>query len=149
MSATTAGAMKAHLERAGLGLAWFRDRAPQDQALPFGVIQEGISRTSDRDGDHTDPAARHGVREQVQVAVYDLWRDGTGKAAERYDLPDALHRALHGAVLTDLPSGRPGFVRVDGYVRIPQVDGPGSAGDPANRANIVQHALTCTVARST
>lgn len=147
MSATTAGAVKAHLEAAGTGIPWFRDLAPQDQALPFGTIQEGISLTLDRDGDHQDPNATQGVREGAQVTIFQAFRGADGKAAEDFTLVGRVIKALHGTRLVTSPTTTYG-VTVRGRVRQPRVDARGSTGDASDRANIVQDVLTIEIARN-
>lgn len=145
MSATTSGALKAHLERAGLGLPFFRDAAPQDQVLPFGVIQEAVAVVPDRDGDlgEQGPGA-HSAAEEAQVTVFQEWRTTDGRAAEAYDLPDRVLRTLHGARLTTAPATVYG-VRVGGRVRFPPAS---SAGASPNGANVVQDVFTLTIRRN-
>jgi hypothetical protein len=150
VSATTAGAIKAHLERPErlvTGVPWFRDRAPKDQPLPFGVIQEGISQTRLRMGDTSDPTGDKAVVELAQATLFQAWRDADGKPAERYDLPDLVWRDLDGALLTTHPAGAV-HIRVRSRVRLPRVDGPGSVGDAADGANVVQDTYTLSLHRS-
>lgn len=147
MSATTAGAVKAHLETAGTGIAWYRDQAPQDAPLPFGTIQEAVSITRMRMGDTMDQSAEKTVAEQVQVSIWQPFRNADGKPGEDYTLVGRVHRALDGCRLPTAPTRVDG-VTVDGVVRIPQVDRRGDTYDPANGANVVQHALTITIRRT-
>lgn len=152
MSATTSGAVKAYLESLGVpGLSVYRDRAPQDATLPLANVQERIALTLDQDGDLMDPDADRGCLEQCQVAVFQAWRDADGRNAESYTLVPQIVRALHGSQLLttgpNLPNARVWGVRVRGVTRIPQIDGPGSTGDSADRANIVQDVITLDVRR--
>lgn len=102
MSATIAGALKAHLESQGWRVPWFRDGAMPGQRAPFGTIQEGIGYADDQHGDLADPAAHVGETELVQVDLYlPARKPGQGRAghaanAEDYQLPRLLRRALRG-----------------------------------------------------
>jgi hypothetical protein len=147
VSATTAGAVKAYLEAAtpSLGLAWFRDKAPEDQALPFGVIQEALDLTMRQHGDLGDPDADLAADEMVQVTVFQEFRNAAGKPGEVYGLADKVARRLHGARLPAAPTVVYA-VTVRSRVRLPRVDAPGRS-DSDNRANIVQDVVTVTVHR--
>lgn len=148
MSATTAGALKAHLEGKGRGVPWFRYRAPKDQALPFGVIQDGISTTPLPMGDTSDPAADKVVTELAQCTLFQEWRDSDGNAAEQYPLPGQIYRDLDGAVLATHPAGTT-HVKVRGVVRLPRIDSPGtSAAEDADGANLIQDTFTVSLHRS-
>jgi hypothetical protein len=158
VSATTSGAVKAHLESTtpSLGIPFFRDRAPKKVTLPFGVIQEGISVVPVPMGDTGDQAAEKVVAEDVQVAIYEVWRDAEGRMIERYDLPDKVFRRLQGALLPGVPSGW-GAVQVLGRVRLPQVEGPAGLATPLgpvggqrgdDGANVVANIFTCRIRRS-
>lgn len=127
MSATTAGALKALLESGGFGIPFYRDRAPKDQGLPFGVITEAIAVTPAKMGDLGDPAADLFVDEMVQVSIYETWRGPDGRVTENYMLASGVFRLLRGARLT---TPHPGVVIVTGYRRVPDVAGtaPDTAG---------------------
>jgi hypothetical protein len=151
MAATTTGAFKAHLEAGGFGIAFYRDRAPKDAVLPFGVITEGIAQTPDGGGDLGDTDAERWVAELVQVSVYEQWRDAEGKAAESYTLPDGVWRRLEGARMT---TPKPGTVKVTGRRRVPAVEGTSqdtgllSAVNGVDGANVVANHFTCTFRRT-
>jgi hypothetical protein len=151
MAATTAGALKAWLEAGSLGISFFRDRAPKDQALPFGVIQEAISIVPIPMGDHSDQTADRQVTEQAQVSIYEVWRDATGKPAERYDLPSLVYRRLEGALLVDGPHH--GRVKVIGARRQPDVEGPNAntgtiaVDSGTDGANVVANHFTVAIRR--
>lgn len=150
MSATTAGALKAHLEAGELGLAFYRDRAPQEAALPYGVISEAISITPIPMGDKGDPAADLQVDEQAQVSVYETWRGSDGKPAEDYPMPGRVHRRLEGA---RLETPKPGVVTVIGRRRLLEVEGrnqdTGSLGGltTPDGANVVANHITVLIRR--
>jgi hypothetical protein len=146
MSATTSGAIKAHLESAGLGISVYRDLAPQGAALPFAVVTEGISQVPDRDGDLGDQEAKHTWREEVQVSLFQTWRTPDGKPGEDYTLVGRLLEALDGCRLRTAPTTVYG-VRVNGRVRLAAVDAPGGA-DGSDGANVVHDAITATVRRN-
>lgn len=150
MSATTGGAIKAHLERPTgpvRGVAWYRDRAPKDAPMPCGVIQEGIGQTRVPMGDTQDPDADKVVLELVQVTLFQTWRSADGKAAENYTLPGLVWKDLDGARPATAPTGVSGMA-VRGRVRTPAVDGVGAGLDPANGANVVQDVFTIAITRS-
>ncbi|OPC79937.1 hypothetical protein B4N89_02340 [Embleya scabrispora] len=130
MAATTAGAIKAHVEALGLSLPMFRDGPRPGQPLPYGVVTEGISiaQPLSSRGDFGDPDAEVVVTEQVQVDLIQQARDSAGRNTERYDLPGLLYRGLHGAQLTQAP-GHVYGVRVLSMGRDPIVD------------NVVRHVL--------
>ncbi len=109
MAASTAGAVKAHVEAQGLGLTGFRDTAPQDQPLPYFIVIEGLSLTPEGVFPaHDDPEGH--VNEVVQVDLWMQWRHPTTKAlTESYTLPDALTKALHGVRLTAAPKAVSGL----------------------------------------
>lgn len=103
MAASTAGAIKAKVEAAGLGLAAFRDEAPASQALPYVTIDESISLQPELGFNPLDDAAGH-VSEVVQVDLWQQWRDlATRAVTESYTLPGQLIRALHGVRLPASP----------------------------------------------
>lgn len=145
MSATTSGALKAHIEGLGLHLSVFRDAAPPDQPLPFAVVQESISNVPERDGDYGDHEVSHGTAEEAQVSLFQQWRTTDGRAAENYRLADTLVAMLHGAQLRDAPTRVYG-VRVNGRVRVPPR--PTSAAEGPNGANVVQDTIMLTIRRN-
>lgn len=147
------GAVKAWLEGLGLGVAVYRDGAPVANlpdgtrgvavALPFIVVQEGIGYTSDLHGD-TDAAGSHlGVRELVQVDLYQTARTvAGGKApnAEDYALADALMVAFARGAAAGLGAHAPWHiygVKVDTGQRAPTTD------------NRTRHTWTLRVSRDT
>lgn len=148
MSATTSGALKAHLEAKGRGVAWYRFRAPKEAVLPFGVIQEGISTTPLPMGDTSDPTGDKVVTELAQCTLFQAWRNPDGSAAEMYALPGQIWRDLDGAVLVGHPAGT-AHVRVRSQVRLPRIDSPGeSAAEDADGANLIQDTFTVSLSRS-
>lgn len=142
MSATVSGAVKAVVEAAGLGLAAYRDRAPEGTSLPYVTVQEGLDRAVMATGDHGDPDGDMDVRELVQV---DLWQQrlhpATGQRLEDYLLPGRLVRALHGAHLPDVGAGRVFKTSVQSSLRL-------SPGPGVEDTNLVRDTLTLQVIRS-
>lgn len=134
MAATSSAAIKAHLEAQGLGISVHRDTAPKDATYPYVTVQEAISVTPDLHGDNgADPS----VAEQVQVDVWQRWKDAaSGSVTESYTLPDAVAEALSGAVLTSVGSRHVYGVTFDFSVRFLE-----------RETNTVHHAVTCTVRR--
>lgn len=110
MSASVAGAIKARLEGLGWHMAVYRDGAPREAtgelhrsvSYPFCVVQEGISYSDADHGDQGDPAAHVGVREQIQLDLYQRARAldpataGQTSNAEDYGRGDAIAAALRG-----------------------------------------------------
>lgn len=135
MAATTSGAIKAYLEAQGLGVAVYRDAAPADTALPHITVREGLIVVPDLDGAY-DTGVSHTVIEDVQVDLWQTWRDGNGRPAEDYALPGALTRALRAAGLTAAPTRVYG-VTVLSAVRLLEDD-----------ENVVHHAVTVRVRRA-
>lgn len=136
MSATTAGALKAFLEGLGLGIEAHRDIAPSAATLPYVTIREQVSmepeiafnQASDEDGH---------VREQVQLDLWQQWRDPSTKAkTEDPELPDAVVDALRNVVLETSPT-RSMPIRVTSCIRLFEQD-----------ANLVHHAITVEVPRT-
>lgn len=149
MSATTAGAVKAWLEGGNFGIPFFRDRAPAEQALPFGVVQDGISVVPVPMGDTQDQAAERVVEEQIQVAIYEEWRNAAGKMVEQYALPDNVEKRLRGAVIPQMPKAQQGC-QVLGRVRQLAVDGrniQGILSETADQANVVATIYTVVIRR--
>lgn len=139
MSASTAGALKAVIEGAGLGISAYRDKAPARVARPYVTIDESISLTPDPTSapfDHSaDPPW---FREQVQVNVWQDWRRQTGASftlLESPGLPASVAKAIHGVAMTGTPTKVYG-VFVKNVLRIVEVDN-----------NIVHHVILVEVAR--
>jgi hypothetical protein len=96
VSASTAGALKAFLEAQSLGIAVYRDQAPENQALPYVIVNEAVAMTPDA----LEDGASGTVREEVTVDVWMAWKDvTTGLRTESYTLPSAVARVLQGARL--------------------------------------------------
>lgn len=136
MSATVAGAVKAHGETLGLSLPFYRDEAPAGAPLPYVVVSEGI--TSDPEpGDFGDPDATVDVRETVQMDLWQAMTDpASGARAERYGLRDVLVTRFRGAVLPDVLGGRCYPARV---VRAQRV--------PAGEKNLVRDSIDLVIVR--
>lgn len=148
-----AGAVKAWVEQAGLGVAAYRDGAPNDGKappritvpLPCVVIQEGIGSSPELHGDYGDPNAHLGDAELVQVDLLQYARipdpdhPGQTNPGERYSLVDALsvHFRTRAGSLQQHAPWRVYGVTVDGLVRFPPAD------------NIVRHSWTLRVRRDT
>lgn len=104
MSLTIGGAIKQFLEGRGLGISVYRDVPPAKAALrnddgtlksPYCVVTEGIALPLDP---LEDGAASTGV-EQIQMDLYQQWRDASDKDVESPTLADAITEALHGSQL--------------------------------------------------
>lgn len=135
MAATTAGALKALIEAAGLGIPAYRDEAPDDAPERYVVVYEGISTTPDPSNNRYDDDKQ--VREQAQVTVWQRWRDLATKAVvESYTLAPALEALLDGAELPSSPT-RNWAVLLRGTVRFP----------PNRDTNQVQTVLTVELVR--
>lgn len=134
VAASLSGALKQHIEAAGLGLAVYRDDAGTNVTDPKWVtVSEGIALTTDRLG---DDGADDPVTELVQVDLFQPWRAGTdGGAAEDYTLADELHRSIHGAPLADAPM-HVRSCKVDDVRRFVERD-----------SNLVHHAFTLRIRR--
>lgn len=140
MSATSSGALKAIIEAAGLTISAYRDDMPQLAVMPCVTIDENVATSQERHGDSGDPAGHHGESELVNVHLWELWRDGEGKAAERYELVRGLKKALRTArpfiYGPDAAPVRCYGIRVDGHARIVE-----------DENNVVHHTITCTLRR--
>lgn len=146
MSLTTAGAAKALIEGAGLGIAAYRDAAPPGAPLPYAVIQEGIALSNESSGDF---GAAEGtgvpdeVREQFQVDLYQAKRNLREQTrTEHYRLPSLLRAALHGKV-ADTPTRSYPLVVRSGPVRLPPV----APNDDTSAGNLVRHTYTVELVR--
>jgi hypothetical protein len=146
MSATTSGAIKAYLEGQGLGIAVYRDLAPQGARLPFATVQEAISTTLDSSGDVGDPDRQVTVREDAQVTVWQPFRAPDGTSGESPTLVRDVIHALHGARLVTSPTTVYGCL-VTFRTRRPRVDAPGT-GEADDGANLIQDVLTLTLRRN-
>lgn len=134
MAATTAGAIKALVEGAGLGLAVYRDAAPKGTVMPYVTVEEGTGFVADRDGLHDD-GVDHTVQEFATVHLWQRWRDDRGRPADDYALPDRLARSLRATRLPAAPTLVHGL-RLAGRVRLLEVE-----------ANVVHHAYTVSIRR--
>lgn len=136
MALTTSGALKAFIESQGLGLAAFRDRAPEGQPRPYARITEAISMVPDASGTAYDSP---GVREQAQVSLFQDYKSDANALVESPALAVALHRALHGAVL--VPVG-------DAHVYGCRVLDDRRLLEPPDNPTVVHNAMTVELARS-
>ena len=140
MAASTAGAIKAHLEALAFGVPVFRDGPREGQAEPFIVVQEGMPAGLDTtaNGDFGDPNAEISIVETVVVDLVQQARVKTGarttKVTERYGLAEAIAHALHGCTLPAHPA-KVTAVRVQDIDRIPIAD------------NKVRHSITVQINR--
>jgi hypothetical protein len=136
MSATTSGALKTLIEGAGLGLAAYRDDAPERAPLPYVTILEHIAVVpSGSDNRYDTGAGPHSFDETVQVSLWEEWRTRAGAKGESYTLRDALIRLLDGARLPTAPTHVWG-VRFMSARRLVEED-----------TNLVQTALTLEIVR--
>lgn len=135
MSATTAGALKALLEAAGLGVSVHRDAAPDGAVMPYITVSEGLATTPLQHGDVGDAAADTAVAELAQVDVWQAWRTPEKANAESYTLVPAVVKALHGAKLPTAPTVVHGMT-VDSSVRLLERD-----------SNTVHQAITVRIRR--
>lgn len=136
MAASLGGAIKALLEGQALGVPVFRDRAPDNQPLPYIVVYEGIAIVAEPAFNAYDDPEGH-VTELAQVSLYQKWRDEvTGALAESYTLADAMTLALHRNRLTTAPFHVAGMRVTEGPVRVLDPDD-----------NSVNHAVTVEVHR--
>lgn len=100
MSATVANAIKAYIEKLGLGVDAYRDAAPFDVTKPYITIVEGISVVPDGYG---DGGSGETGAELVQVDVWEDWKDEDEVLVES-DLALSVARAMHGARLETAPT---------------------------------------------
>lgn len=139
MAASTAGAIKALIESAGLGLAAYRDEAPKGATKPYVTILERIAVVPNgSDGRFDHDAGAHSINETVQVSLWEQWREAAdgGALRESYTLSDALVRLLDGASLPVAPTHVWG-VLLQSSRRLP----------PERDTNLVQTAMTLLVVR--
>jgi len=117
MSATTATAIKAFIEAAGLGVTVYRDQAPTGATFPYVVVSEAITVNAETAFNPRDDPEHH-VTEQVQVSLWQQRRNpATLAITESYTLPDAICALFMGGRLTTLPTYG-GHVRVLGRTRL-------------------------------
>ncbi len=122
MAASTAGALKAKIEAAGLGLSAFRDEAPENmdgtlRVPPYVTIAESLSIIPEGHFNPIDDTTGH-VSELVQVDLWEQWRDKDSRViTESMTKAGDLIRALHGARLTTAPK-RVFHCDVDGSRRL-------------------------------
>lgn len=133
MSATTAGAVKAWLETQSLGVAIYRDEAPEGKAPPYIVILEAISIVPEPS---VNPANDDAVQELIQVDVIQLRRDPSRQITEDYTLPQAVAAAVHGRPLMTTPT-KCYRILLSGMVRLP----------PDHETQLLQHSITALVKR--
>lgn len=132
MAATTAGALKATVEGFGLGLAAFRDRAPDGQGGVYVVIHESITRSSAGHGDFGDPTADQAIVEEVQLDLYEpALSDDKATVAESPTLRDDLQRRLHGCQIPSAPK------RVHGCRVLNASRVPPAPGDDTNKVRTI------------
>lgn len=136
MSISTATAIKASLESAGLGVPVFRDKADEKQRPPYITVTEAISINAEVAFNAYDDPERH-VSELAQIDVWQTYRDTTTRqVVENYTLADAVARALDGTGLPTAPTHVSG-ARLLSMVRLLETD-----------ANIVHHSLTVEIRRT-
>ena len=109
MAATTGNAIKALIESLGLGLAAYRDGAPDNQLSPYVTILDGLAVTPD---DHADGGTGGTCTETVQVDLWEDWQDADGNVVESPVLAPSVVRGLHGAKLDSSPNRVHGVVVV-------------------------------------
>lgn len=136
MAATTATALKALIEGAGLGLSAYRDRPADDTNLPYVTIAEELALVPDGEDGVLDPDVDHIATETVQVDLWQRYLNDAGAVVESFTLPKQLRRALQGASLEDHPT-RCWTVLVTNSIRFLE-RGP----------NIVHHAMTVEVVQN-
>lgn len=143
MSATTAAAVKVLIEGAGLGLAAYRDRAPEGTARPYVTISDGISIIPDAHGDAGDPDADVSVAELIQVDLWERLKSGNPADYSGASTDDTEDPALLRGLLTVLRSTPPTTgptlvyaIGVDQAVRLVEHD-----------TGVVRHAITVRVRR--
>lgn len=138
MSASTSGALKAHLEAAGLGLTVDRDeRSKTNTAANWVTISEGISVVPKSINTPRDGLGPKAVSELVQVDLWQKWKDPDKNVLESPALAKSLIRSLDGARLTTSPTLTWG-VTVRSARRMP----------PEQVANLIHTAITVEVVRN-
>lgn len=118
MSASSAGAIKALLESAGLSIAVYRDQQPAQERLPYVTVLDAISVIPDPAFNQHDDDLGH-VIEQAQVDLWERWRDENETFLASNELPDAIAQAFRGARFTDPPTQVIGIRLLQGPIRLP------------------------------
>jgi hypothetical protein len=103
MSASSSGAVKALIEAAGLGVAVYRDRQPENEQLPYIVVHEAISIIPEPAFNQGDDPERH-ISEQVQIDLWERWKNEDGSLAESYTLGEEIAHVLQGGIFADPPA---------------------------------------------
>lgn len=136
-SATSSGALKQYIEAQGLGLSAYRDNAAEGAVLPYVRIHEEITKTPRRSGDFGDQAAEVLVTEEVQLDLFQPYKNDSNAVVEVYPLTDQLVRKLHGAHLASFYTKRVAGVRVLNSTRFLNED-----------ENVVRHLITVALDRA-
>lgn len=100
MAANTANAIKVLIENSGLGIAAYSDGADQFEQLPYITITEAIAVVPDGRSDGGDGES---CTEEVQVDVWERWKDEDDVVVESPTLIHDVVRLLHGAQLDQAP----------------------------------------------
>lgn len=103
MAANTSNALKVLIESGGLGLAAYRDAAgldEEDGTRAYVVITEGIAVIPDG---RSDGGEGETCTEEVQVSLFEPWKDDDGNVVESPTLIHQLVALLHGAQLLAAP----------------------------------------------
>lgn len=103
MALTVAAALKAKIESLGLGLAAYRDEPPPGTEPPYVTLHERLNLTLDESGDN---GANPTGREEVQVDLWQDWRNADKSLAEDVSLIEGLTNGLHGASLVNVGTKR-------------------------------------------
>ena len=112
MALTLAGALKAYLEAAGLGITVFTDDVPPRAVVknadgtlkaPYVVITPAIA---DRLDPMEDGTVLSGA-EEIQLDLWEQWRDKGDNVKESPTLARAVTKALQGATLAYGPNTAP------------------------------------------
>lgn len=149
MSNSTATAIKAYLEGAGVGVPVLPGYLRQTAQYPCVTVDEQIGLTSDPTFNQFDDSRGH-VTELVQVDVWQhRWNpQNLREVIEDYTLPDTVLRLLKGAGLSTAPT-RVFGVRVLDSRRLPYEVVPSKKpGVAPTVANVVHHTITVEVRRT-
>lgn len=146
-AASPGGALKAWLDAPAQslgGVKVFVRYPPKDQALPYVVIQEGISAVVEgRDDGGRAAGGSTLVSDELQIDLYMYEEDPvSGSLTEDLALPYKLAQVLDGAALGSF--GAP-------PIRIYQcqlIDGPRELGDPSD-PNVIRKTYAVTLRRET
>jgi uncharacterized protein (DUF736 family) len=118
-----------------LGVAVFRDRAPEGTKPPFITVTEGIAIVPDPSFSQFDDPEHH-VVEEAQISIWQAWKTSDTAPAESYTLTDRVLAACQGARLPTAPTHVAGF-EVRGRVRLVERD-----------ANLVHDAIEVEIRRT-